>query len=146
MAELPCVKLEDRPRAAPAAGEPVVDPAPVVGTWIAADRDSAGVVRLELAAGAGGGLLVRAWGAGDAAGDGEPGGAPRDWGEVSAELYTASVDGGPAAGFTARYDFGFLETLLTAYFKGGLLVLDTFNRFRDDSGRAPYFTREFYHR
>ena len=143
MSEPLSMKLEDRPGAAPAGDAPRIDASAVVGSWRAADRDSDGVVRLELAAADDGGLRVRAWGAGDgpAADD-----APRDWGEVPADLYTTSVDGGPAAGFTARYDFGFLETLLTAYFKGGLLVLDTFNTFRDGSGRAPYFTREFYHR
>lgn len=141
MAELPCTKLEDRPAAAPPADAPRVDPSAVLGAWTAADRASEGVVRVELSAGSEGRLAVRAWGAGD-----EPGEPPRDWGEVEGELYAATVAGGPAAGFTARYDFGFLETLLTAYFKGGLLVLDTFNRFLDGSGRPPYFTREFYHR
>ena len=48
--------------------------------------------------------------------------------------------------FSAVYDFGFMETLLAAYMKGGILVLDTFNAFKDSSGRASYFTREFFHR
>lgn len=143
MSEPRCMKLEDRPGAARAGVEPRIDASAVVGTWTAADRASDGVVRLDLAAGDDGGLRVRVWGAGEAA---AADAAPRDWGEVAADLYTTSIDGGPAAGFTARYDFGFLDTLLTAYFKGGLLVLDTFNSFRDGSGRAPYFTREFYHR
>jgi hypothetical protein len=47
--------------------------------------------------------------------------------------------------FTARYDFGFMETTLAVYMKGGILVLDSFNSFKDSSGRCDYFTREFYH-
>jgi hypothetical protein len=44
------------------------------------------------------------------------------------------------------YDFGFLVTILAAYAKQGILVLDTFNTFTDSSGRSNYFSREFFHR
>ncbi len=47
--------------------------------------------------------------------------------------------------FTALFDFGFMESLLAVYLKGGILVLDSFNTFRDDSGRSNYFSPEFFH-
>ena len=37
-------------------------------------------------------------------------------------------------------------TILAAYAKQGILVLDTFNTFTDASGRSNYFSREFFHR
>ena len=48
--------------------------------------------------------------------------------------------------FSAEYRFPFLTVVLAAYGKQGILVLDTFNSFTDHSGRADYFTREFFHR
>lgn len=122
--------------AAPA-GSGEVDPAPLIGTWWATDKATPGVLRMELAA-RGGRLTVHAYGAC----------SPEacDWGERAATAYGSSVGSREAMAFSVVYDFGFMETLLAAYMKGGILVLDTFNTFKDGSGRAGYFTREFYHR
>jgi hypothetical protein len=131
------VRAEDRPPngEAPPGGQ--VDPAPMLGTWFATDKQSAGVVRLELTE-RGGAFIVRAFGAGTP--------EPVDWGEVPAVAYAKSVVCGEGMAVSAAYDFGFLESLLAAYTKGGILVLDTFNTFKDGSGRSAYFSREFFHR
>jgi hypothetical protein len=114
-----------------------IDVAPLLGTWWATDKATDSVVRLELAERADS-FVVHAFGACTP--------APCDWGERPAVPYAATVGSRDAMAFSAVYDFGFMETLLAAYMKGGILVLDTFNIFKDGSGRASYFTREFFHR
>jgi hypothetical protein len=131
------VRAEDQlPDQATPPGGPL-DPRLLVGTWFATDKEATGVVRLELRQ-QDGKLLVRAFGA-----DPE---APLDWGEVEAAAYGAGVTAVEAMAFSAMYDFGFLVTILAAYAKQGILVLDTFNTFTDASGRSNYFSREFFHR
>jgi hypothetical protein len=128
------MRTEDRLTGeAPAA----VDPTPMFGTWHNTDKQTGGVVCMSLAE-SGGRFVVRAWGAG----------SPDlyDWGEVEATAYAAGVGAAQGMAFSAVYDFGFAETILAAYTKSGILVLDTFNSFKDKSGRSDYFTREFFHR
>lgn len=135
MEALKCMRIEDRlAGAAPAGG---VDPSPMFGTWHNTDKQTAGVVRMVLAE-RGGRFVVHAWGAGSP--------ALFDWGEIEATAHAANVGSREGMAFTAVYDFGFVETVLAAYTKSGILVLDTFNTFKDGSGRANYFTREFFHR
>ena len=117
----------------------MLEPGLLLGTWYATDKEAAGVERLELSRAATAdddGLLVRAFGDAD--------GQPYDWGEVRATVYGNSVTATQAMAFSALYDFEFLTTLLAAYAKQGILVLDTFNTFTD--GRPGYFSREFFHR
>jgi hypothetical protein len=114
-----------------------LDVAPLLGVWHATDRDNPGVVRLELNR-RDTALVVRCFGAD------EP--EPLDWEEATATAFGPSVGATEAMAFTARYDFGFLDVTLAAYAKQGILVLDTFTVFKDGSGRADYFTREFFHR
>jgi hypothetical protein len=131
------VRAEDRiPGDASPRAEPL-DPRPLLGTWHATDENAGGVLRLELFESQDG-LMVRAFGAT------EP--EPYDWGEVRATVYGKSVVATEVMAFSALYDFGFMTTLLAAYGKQGILVLDTFNTFTDGSGRANYFSREFFHR
>jgi hypothetical protein len=49
------------------------------------------------------------------------------------------------AAFKARYDFGFMETFLAAYLNKRILVLDSYNTFRDHSRRSNYFERDHFH-
>jgi hypothetical protein len=138
METLRCVRIEDRPAAG--GTEPAVDrvdPVPMCGTWFNTDKNTAGVVRMVLAESSGR-FVVHAWGAG----------TPDlfDWGEIAATAHAANVGSHQGMAFSALYDFGFVETFLAAYTKSGILVLDTFNTFKDGSGRANYFTREFFHR
>ena len=114
-----------------------MDPSPLVGTWLATDKSTGGIVKLVLSA-TPEGFVVHAFGACSP--------SPCDWGEVKGSVYSDSVASNSGMSFTCTYDFGFLETILAVYLKGGILVLDSFNTFKDDSGRASYFTREFYYR
>ena len=47
-------------------------------------------------------------------------------------------------GLTADYDFGFMKTRLAGNINYGILVIQSYNEFCDDSGRPAYFTREFF--
>ena len=71
--------------------------------------------------------------------------APADWGAVPAIAYADEVGSQQAAGFFADYDFGFMDMRLAANFNKGLLIIAAYNRFKDGSGRANYFTREFFY-
>jgi hypothetical protein len=70
----------------------------------------------------------------------------RDWGAVAAPVFAFTFDGRQAAAFSAVFDFGFEEVRLQANVKSGVLVVATFNQFRDQSGRSNYFDREFFYR
>ena len=137
MAELRYMKAEDRLAAGAEARGGEIDPTPILGAWYATDREAGGIARLVLSQ-EDGRFIVRAFGAMTP--------EPLDWGEVEGVCYGSNVQATEAMSFTASYDFGFMDTYLAAYGKQGILVLDTFNTFKDDSGRAPYFTREFFHR
>jgi hypothetical protein len=114
-----------------------LDAAPLAGLWVGADRHTMSVDAIDIAQ-RDGVCALRVAG-GDAAG-------PRDWGEVEASTHAADVDATVAIGATARYDFGFLDTTLTFFAKSGIIILCTFNQWKDDSARADYFTREFLYR
>ena len=137
MKTLGYVRVEDQlpDQVAPAAGP--LDSEHVVGMWYATDKQATGVIRLELRQDEGA-LKVRAFGAGAV--------EPYDWGEITATAYGSGVTATETMAFSAVYDFGFLVTILAAYVKQGILVLDTFNTFIDSSGRSNYFSREFFHR
>jgi hypothetical protein len=70
----------------------------------------------------------------------------RDWGNADAPVFALTFDGRQAGAFSAVYDFGFEEVRLQANVKLGVLVVASFNRFRDESGRSNYFGREFFYR
>jgi len=117
-------------------GDAKLDVSRLLGTWWSTDKATRGIRKLVLSE-ENGVLMAHGFGAC----------APElcDWGKTVAVAYTASVTSTEAMAFTARYDFGFMETTLAVYMKGGILVLDSFNAFKDSSGRSDYFTREFYH-
>lgn len=138
---MPPVRLtraRDVPRDAAArpAAAVAVDPAPLVGTWVSFDAATRGIVRVVVAS-RDGRLAVRAFGAASP--------VPHDWGEVVGDAFTGSVDTAAAVGFTARYRFGFVDTLLAAYLNRRLLVVDSYNVFADGSGRSSYFSRDHFH-
>jgi hypothetical protein len=70
----------------------------------------------------------------------------KDWGNADASVFALTFDGRQAGAFSAVYDFGFEEVRLQANVKLGVLVVASFNRFRDESGRSNYFGREFFYR
>ena len=137
MKTLEYVRVEDQLPDQEAAPGGLLDSSAISGTWFATDKQATGVVRLELRQHEGE-LKVRAFGAGAD--------EPFDWGEITATAYGSAVTATESMAFSALYDFGFLVTILAAYAKQGILVLDTFNTFTDASGRSNYFSREFFHR
>ena len=72
--------------------------------------------------------------------------AVQDWGVVEAPAFAFTFDAKQAGAFSAVFDLGFEEVRLQANVKSGVLVVATFNRFKDDSGRSNYFEREFFYR
>jgi hypothetical protein len=70
---------------------------------------------------------------------------PCDWGEGLATTYAYSVAGDIVAGFELTYDFGAQEALVTAIHNRGVLVIHTYHRFKDGSGRSNFISKEFFH-
>jgi hypothetical protein len=143
--ELPVKNMEtgkyfragDRAELASDGVDRTIDLAPFVGTWINTMRDTQGFAKL-IVSNRDGKLFVQAFAAA----------APDlcDWGEVEAHPFADRVDSRKGAGFAAHYDTGSSEVVFQANMNLGLLVVLTFNRFKDGSSRANYICREFFHR
>ena len=67
-----------------------------------------------------------------------------DWGETPAKPYVDRIGSSVITGLTADYDFGFMKTRIAGNIKYGVLVIQSYNEFCDESGRPAYFTREFF--
>jgi hypothetical protein len=135
MATLQCSRQNDQwPGGSPSAGRP--DLSPALGTWLNCNLNTGEIVSLTLEEGDDG-LILRAFGAADP--------SQRDWGGTAAVPHVSSLGSREVSGFTARYDFGFMETQIAANLKYGVLVIQSYNTFRDGSGRPDYFVREFFH-
>ena len=117
--------------------ETAIDHSPFIGTWINTKKDSTGFVKL-IVTNKDGKLLLRSLGASSP--------EPSDWGETEAFTFSDSVDAHNGRAFSAFYDTGSIEVALQGNLNLGLLVLVTFNRFKDGSKRANYICREFFHR
>jgi hypothetical protein len=132
------VRDEDRPGSA--VGQKAhrnIDTSPFVGNWITTNVATRGIVKLEITA-VEDGLSVHAFGACHP--------EPCDWGSAKASVFADGIDSTAGLAFCASYDFGFMESDLQAKIKKGVLVVAGFNRFKDDSGRSNYFSREFFYR
>jgi hypothetical protein len=105
------------------------------GTWINSNPDTTGIARIVISEFAGK-LSLQTFAI-------SPDGL-MDWGTAEAAVFTAGPSSRLAAGFTCSYDFGFAETRLQGMIMKGLLVLAQFHTFKDESGRADYFAREYY--
>lgn len=113
-----------------------IDAAPLAGDWINFKSDTSYLVRAVVHHSQGR-LCVRVWGSGA---DG-----PVDWGEAEATPFVAGA-GLTAAGFCARFVLGQVETQLATNEKFGVLVIQSYTRFLDGSGRRDHFAREFFRR
>ena len=67
-----------------------------------------------------------------------------DWGVAEVKAYGSTPSSQVGAGFSCRFDFGFAESVLQGMIMKGLLVLAELRTFKDDSGRADYFVREYF--
>jgi hypothetical protein len=114
-----------------------VEPSPesLDGVWFNTDPQTGEIRKVELSAGAGA-VVLRTFGA--------DGTETIDWGETAATPFVDRIGGSLVTGFRAEYDFGFMKTALAMNVKYGVLVIQSYNEFLDESGRGPYFTREFF--
>ena len=110
---------------------------PLLGTWFNTNTATRGIAKTVLAARENG-IVLRTFAAG----------SPQmvDWGETAAAVFAADALGTEAMAFSAVYDFGFMETQLQGHVRQGVLIIAKFDRFKDDSGRSNYFSKEFFYR
>jgi hypothetical protein len=107
----------------------------LLGTWINSNTETNSIARIH-ASEANGQLQLQVFARG-------PDGLI-DWGIADAEVFASAPSSDRAAGFTCLYNFGFAEARLQGMIMKGLLVLAQFHLFKDDSGRAGYFLREYF--
>jgi len=112
-----------------------VDVSGLLGTWVNSNPETNGIAHMVTTE-EGGRLMLEVQAIG-------PEGLI-SWGTTEAEVFTSSPSSRVAAGFACLYDFGFAETRLQAMILKGLAVLAQFHSFKDSSGRADYFVREYY--
>lgn len=112
-----------------------IDPSALVGMWVNSNRDTNSIARIKITD-ANGKLQLQVFAMG-------PEGVI-DWGVADAQVFASGPASHNGAGFTCRYDFGFAEARMQAMIMKGLLVLAQFHLFKDDSGRADYFLREYF--
>ena len=123
----------------PAQGEGLaakLDLSSLVGRWKNTNSATRGISEIVIGA-EGKNLRVQTFGAFDS--------SARDWGEGLATTYAYSVAGDIVAGFELTYDFGTQETLVTAIHNRGVLVIHSYHRFKDGSGRSNFISKEFFH-
>jgi hypothetical protein len=111
------------------------DIASLFGTWVNSTPGTDHIAKVTVFE-RDGALVIRPYGA--AAAD------PIDWGETEATPYVASGTT-EVAGFHARYELGSVHTELAANEKSGILVIQSYTSFHDDSGRLSHYAREFFH-
>ena len=124
----------DRVEIDPAGVEPISLSA-FPGTWFNSNLDTTGIAQIVMSESAGN-LLLQIFATGPA--------GLIDWGKVAAHIFTSGPSSRVPAGFTACYDFDFVEIQLKGMLMKGLLVLAQFHRFKDESGRADHFGREYF--
>jgi hypothetical protein len=112
-----------------------IDHAALVGTWVNSNLDTNSLARIKITD-TNGKLQLQVFAIG-------PEGVI-DWGVADAHVFASGPASHKGAGFTCRYDFGFAEARMQAMIMKGLLVLAQFHLFKDDSGRADYFLREYF--
>lgn len=132
MGALQYLRLDER---AEAQGPVIADP--LLGTWFNTNPATRGIAKAVLAAKERG-IVLQIFAAGN----------PQtvDWGETAASIFAADALATDAMAFSAFYDFGFMETQLQGHVRQGVLIIAKFDRFKDDSGRSNYFSKEFFYR
>jgi hypothetical protein len=106
----------------------------VVGKWINCDKQTRGLVSIMISA-QGTGLKVQCFGACTP--------TACDWGAVAGIAYAENVSGTVAIAFSAMYDLKFKATIVTGYLDHGCLIVETFDTFKDGSGRSNYYSRYY---
>jgi hypothetical protein len=104
---------------------------PLLGTWVNCNHQAPGLVRLMISA-IGNGVMVHGFGACTP--------TPCDWGAVPGHIYADNVTATPAVAFSAIYTFAFKQTTIVGHLLKGALMVETFDHFTDNSGRADYYS------
>lgn len=115
----------------------VINPNPVVGTWLNTDPHTRDIVKIVVAV-KGTEITVHTWGACTP--------TPCDWNVVPGMVYANAVDSHVAVGFTATYKFGFSQVIMVAHIEGNQLIVETFTHFTDNSGRSDYYFKDIMHK
>lgn len=136
MERMKSMRPEDQPEVAGPLSPGSVDPTPFLGVWLSTNSKTPGIAKLIIT-GDDDGLMVHAYGS--------LGSSLCDWGEVRGAVFADGVTSKRGLAFSALYDFGFKVISLQAKVKKGVLVVASFNRFKDNSGRSNYFSREFFY-
>jgi hypothetical protein len=132
MGALQYMRLDER---AEAQGSVVAEP--LLGAWFNTNTATRGIAKAVLAAKENG-IVLQIFAAGSQ--------QMVDWGEAAASIFAADALATEAMAFSAFYDFGFMETRLQGHVRQGVLIIAKFDRFKDDSGRSNYFSKEFFYR
>ena len=106
----------------------------LVGKWNTCDKNTRNIVRVVLGA-KGSSLTVQVFGACSP--------TPCDWGVVAGIAYGDNVSATDATAFSAVYSFGFKDAIVTGQLDNGTLIVETYNKFKDGSGRSNYYTRTY---
>jgi hypothetical protein len=114
-----------------------IHPEPLLGTWRNTNTATRGIASAMLSY-KDKQIVVRIIAPGDP--------EPSDWGEAMASLFATDASSPEAMAFSAFYDFDFMETQLQAHVRQGVLIIAKFDRFKDNSGRSNYFSKEFFYR
>lgn len=104
-------------------------PADFLGTWTNSDPDTGGIVRLIIFQ-AGAGYRVEGFGACAP--------TPCPWGDTAFHLLGYSVSDTNPLWELAVWDFGFADTYVVVHREGDLLVVESYDIFKDNSGRSNF--------
>ena len=113
----------------------MIDRTALLGNWINSNPDTTSIARVNIVE-SDGNLQAQVFAVGPD--------CLIDWGTTNLNVFAAGPASSTGAGFTCTFDFGFAEARMQAMIMKGLLVLAQFHLFKDDSGRASYFLREYY--
>jgi hypothetical protein len=105
---------------------------PFAGSWTNVDPNTRGIIKLDISI-IGTTVQVQGWGSC----------TPTycDWGTVQAQAFTSSASSDILHGtdiLIAVFDAGFSETTLVIKLTGNRLNVDSYDRFKDNSGRSNY--------
>ena len=68
----------------------------------------------------------------------------QDWGETTCQLFSDNVTSPVIEGFIGKYDLGFIDIKVVGNIKYGVMVIQSYNTFKDGSDRNNYIAREFF--
>ena len=108
--------------------------ASIVGKWNNCDAQTRGLKSVVLSA-KGNALSVQCFGACTP--------TPCDWGVVPGTAYAQNVSATDAIAFSAIFDLKFKVTIVTGHLDSGCLIVETFDTFKDGSGRSNYYSRYY---